>query len=88
MKFIHFEVDTSPGDAVLVKLSGTAANVRLMDAINFSSYRRGGRHRYIGGHFTQSPAVLQPPHAGHWYVVVDLGGFAGNIRAAVSVVPA
>ncbi|WNG20405.1 DUF1883 domain-containing protein [Cystobacter fuscus] len=86
MKFLHFEVDTSAGDAVLVELSGNAANVRLMDFINFNSYRRGGRHRYYGGHFTRSPAVLHPPHAGHWHVTVDLGGYRGHVNATVRVV--
>ncbi|WP_368670566.1 DUF1883 domain-containing protein [Myxococcus sp. AM011] len=85
VKFLHYEVDTSDGDEVVVALSGNAANVRLMDTLNFSSFRRGRRHSYLGGHFTRSPAVLRPPHGGHWHVVVDLGGYRGSVHATVRV---
>jgi len=28
------------------------------------------------------------PQTGHWHVVVDLGGFAGSLRASVEVMAA
>jgi hypothetical protein len=56
-----------------------------MDSINFSSYRRGQRFRYHGGHAKRSPVLLTAPHAGHWHVVVDLGGHGGRVNASVSV---
>jgi len=88
MNFLHSEVNTGPGDVVEVSLQGNAANVMLMDAINFQNYRDGRQFTYHGGHFTRSPAVVRPPHPGQWFVVVDLGGAAGRVSASVRVVRA
>lgn len=78
----------SAGAVVRVTLEGNAANVRLMDGSNYHSYQRGEKHQYFGGHYDRSPVVLQVPNRGHWYVVVDYGGFAGHGRAAVQVLSA
>jgi len=85
MKFLNYEIWTQPGDVVEVSLSGSAANVLLMDDINFQSYRSGRQFTYHGGYFTRSPAIVTPPAAGRWHVVVDLGGGAGHVTAAVRV---
>jgi hypothetical protein len=85
MNFLHYDVQTQSGDAVEVMLSGNAANVLLMDELNFQNYRSGRRFTYFGGYFNQSRAILKPPSAGHWHVVVDLGGGAGHVNAAVRV---
>ena len=85
MNFLHSEVTVGDGDAVLVQLSGTEANVLVMSDSDFHSYRAGGRYDYFGGHFKQSPAVIRPP-AGRWNVVVDLGGFGGEVEASVRVI--
>jgi hypothetical protein len=74
------------GEVVEVQLAN-AANVRLMDSSNYSSYKRGGQHRYIGGYVKQSPYTMTVPNSGHWYVAVDLGGHAGTIRSSVRVIP-
>jgi len=42
-------------------------------------------YRYDGGYATKSPMRLAVPRAGHWHVVVDLGGGAGHVRAFVSL---
>ena len=86
MNFLKTEVNTGPGDVVEVTLQGHAANVMLMDSSNFQHYQAGRQFTYHGGHFTRSPAILRPPHPGHWYVVVDLGGGAGRVSASVRVV--
>lgn len=86
MKFIHSEVTTEAGDAILVTLNGNEANVMVMDDSNFRSYRSGGRFTYFGGHYKRSPAIVRPPLSGHWNVVVDLGGLSGKVQAAVRVV--
>lgn len=75
------------GAVVRVTLHGDAANVRLLDSTAYSAYRRGGRHRYYGGHYRRSPIELSIPSGGHWYVVVDHGGLRGNTRAEVNVLP-
>jgi len=76
MNFLHKDLGILSGGEVVEVTLDKAANVRLMDSSNFGSYRRGGRHHYIGGHITQS---------GHWHVAVDLGGYAGSIRAGIRV---
>jgi len=86
MKFLHYEVTTETGDAILVSLSGTEANVMVMDDSNFRSYRSRSSFKYFGGHYKKSPAVVRPPNSGHWNVVVDLGGYAGKIEASVQVI--
>jgi hypothetical protein len=88
VNFLHYEVTTQTGDAIMVSLSGNAANVLVMDDNDFRSYRsgRGGRIRYFGGYYNQSPAVVRPPSAGHWNVVIDLGGRAGKVEASVRVI--
>ena len=52
-----------------------AANVRIMDSSNYSSFKNGRRHRFIGGHVKHSPFRVTLPNSTHWYVVVDLGGY-------------
>ena len=74
------------GEVVEVQLT-SAANVRLMDSSNYSSCKRGGRHRYIGGYVKQSPYKMTVPNSGHWYVAIDLGGYAGSFRSSVRVLP-
>ena len=85
MNFLHYPLQLTQGDAVEVRLD-KQANVRLLDDTNFSRYQRSEQHTYYGGLATKSPVHLKPPHAGHWHVVVDLGGYAGTVQAAVQVV--
>lgn len=85
MNFLHYEMQLSSGDVVEVKLD-KQANVRLLDDSNFSNYQRGERHSYFGGLAKKSPVHLRPPHAGHWHVVIDLGGYSGTINASVRTI--
>lgn len=88
MNFNYWDLKQQPAGAVVqVNLQGSAANVRLVDSSNFSAYKAGRRHTYYGGHATSSPVRLQVPRSGHWYVVIDYGGFAGSGRASVQVLP-
>lgn len=84
MDFLHTEFDGGPNEVAVVTLDGQA-NVMLLDDCNFHAYRRGAAFRYAGGLAKQSPIRLAPPHGGHWHIVVDLGGYAGSIRASVQV---
>ena len=87
MNYTHYDLGQQPAGAVArVTLDGTEANVMLLDSHNLGQYRRGGRFRYFGGHVRRSPVVLEVPNAGHWHVVVDLGGFGGSVRSSVEVV--
>ena len=85
MRFLKYPVTTETGDAILVTLSGNAAKVMVMSDTDLRSYQSQGRFNYFGGYFKQSPAIIRPP-AGHWNVVIDLGGRAGRVSASVRVV--
>ena len=74
------------GRIVEVQLSA-AANVRLMDSTNYSSYKSGRRHRYYGGYVTKSPYRVTVPSSGHWYLTIDLGGYAGKVKHSARVLP-
>jgi hypothetical protein len=82
MNFLHYDLELEPGEVVEVTLD-KPANVRLMDEVNFSNYRRGAQHRYHGGLAQRSPVRIGPPRPGHWHLVIDLGGYAGSVRASV-----
>lgn len=88
-QFIHSDLgNRSRGDVVEVTLSGSAANVMLMDTSNFNSYKNGRRFRYAGGLARQSPVRLQVPSSGRWHAVVDMRGLRGNVRASFRVINA
>ena len=85
MQFLHKELGyLSGGETVEVTLD-TAANVKLMDSSDFSSYRSGRRHSYYGGYVRESPSYLRVPNSGHWHVTIDLAGRSGSIRSGVRV---
>ena len=87
MQFIHNDLGSRKrGEVVEITLS-KGANVRLMDNSNFSSYKNGRRHRYIGGLAKKSPIRLQIPNSGHWHVAVDMQGLRGRTRASVRMIP-
>lgn len=75
------------GEIVEVTLSGNAANVRLLDSLNYQNYRSGRRHHYYGGLAQRSPVRLTIPRSGHWYVAIDLGGLAGRVQSGVRMLP-
>ncbi len=87
MNFLQFDLgQRQRGEIVEVTLS-SGANVRLMTSSEFSNYKGGRRHQYIGGLAKRSPVRLQIPSAGRWYVAVDMQGLQGSTRASVNVVP-
>lgn len=87
MDFLHFDLgQLNRGDVVEVTLRGNAANVRLLDSSNFSSYRHGSQHRYYGGLAQRSPVCIEVPLSGRWYVAVDMQGLGGSTNAAARVI--
>ena len=85
MKFSYYDLgNLNKGQVVEVQLSA-AANVRLMDSSNYSNYKNGRRHRYYGGYVKRSPYKITVPNSTHWYVTIDLGGYAGTVRHSVRV---
>ena len=87
MDFVHYDLGQLQGGATVEVTLGTAANVRLLDSINFSSYRSGGRYQFYGGYVTSSPYAVRVPAPDHWHLVIDLGGYPGQIRSSVRVLP-
>jgi hypothetical protein len=87
MNFVKYEFGAGPDDVIEVSLSGQA-NVRLLDSANFQSYRGGRWHRYAGGLAKVFPLRLRPPHRGHWFLVIDLGGYGGSIRHSARLISA
>lgn len=88
MKFSYYDLkQRSGGEIVEVTLSGNAANVFLVDSSNFQSYKSGKRFQYFGGQATRSPVRLSIPRAGRWYLVIDLGGYVGNVRHSMRILP-
>jgi len=85
MRFVHYDFELGSNDVVKVSLD-KQATVRLLDAANFQRFCRGHQHHYYGRLATSSPVLLRPPHAGHWHVVVDLGGYNGTVRTSARVV--
>jgi hypothetical protein len=86
MQFVHHDLGyVSQGTVVEVNLSA-AANVRLMDAANFSSYRSGRRHQFFGGLSRQTPVHLTVPHTGTWFVAVDMEGLRGSVRSSARII--
>ena len=85
MEFLHREFDLEPEDVVEISLN-SPANVMLLDPLNFSNYEQGTSYRYHGGHAEKTPVRLSPPRDGRWHLVVNLGGYAGIVRAGVRVI--
>lgn len=87
MNYLHYEFDLKQDEAVQITLD-KSANVKLLDASNYQRYQAGQPYHYFGGFAESTLVTLRPPHAGHWHVVVDLGGYAGTVRASGSVLSA
>jgi hypothetical protein len=87
MNFIHSREYLNAGDTVRLDCD-TQCNFMLTTDSNFSSYRRGGRAQYYGGHFASFPAFITAPHSDNWNITIDLGGGRASIRYDLSVVRA
>lgn len=87
MNFLQYDLgNRKRGEIVEVTLT-SGANVRLMTSSEFSNYKSGRRHRFIGGLAKRSPVNLQITSSGRWYVVVDMQGLRGSTNASVRVLP-
>lgn len=85
MQFIHNDLgQRKAGEIVEVTLT-SGANVRLMNSSDFSNYKNGRQHRYIGGLARKSPLRLQIPNSGHWHVAIDMQGLRGSTNASVRI---
>jgi hypothetical protein len=88
MRYGYNYLGTQPeGSGVVVRWRGSAANVLLLDPVNFSKYREGRMPVVYsgGGHYRRSPARLSIPQEGRWYVVADLGGYSAHPEPTVEL---
>ena len=85
MQFIKHDLGQLAGGETAEVTISNAANVRLLDSDNLRKYRYGRIPTYVGGHYKDSPVQFEIPAAGHWYVVVDLGGNAGEVASSARV---
>jgi hypothetical protein len=80
MKYLYYDLGEQQRDScVVVHLRGSAANVILLDPLNFDRYRFHLPFRYTGGLSARTPARLQIPRDGHWYLVIDCGGYSHRV---------
>lgn len=87
LSFLQYDLGSRKrGEFVEVTLT-KGANVRLMTSSEFSNYKSGRSHRFIGGLAKRSPVRLQIPNSDRWYVVVDMQGLQGSTNASVRVLP-
>jgi hypothetical protein len=75
------------GAVVEFHLSGSAANVWLMDSSTYSRYKGGSQVRAQGGHTQRTPVRMATDRAAHWYAVADLGGYPGRVGLTTRVLP-
>lgn len=87
MQHLYYDLGQLKRGATAVVTLDKQANVQLMTSSAYQSYKAGRQYRYHGGLAKQSPVRIGIPNNGHWYVVVDLGGYAGSVRAGVQVEP-
>ena len=89
MEFIYSDLgNLDKGRIVEIVLKGNAANVQLLDSINFNNYKNGRRYQYFGGLVKQSSFYLAVPYFGHWYMTIDMRGLRGTVNASTRVLPA
>lgn len=85
MNYLYWDLGNIGPENVIEVTLDKQANVILLNTINYSNYKHGRKYTYYGGLAKVSPIRLSPKNFDHWYVVVDLGGYSGKVRASVNV---
>jgi hypothetical protein len=85
VNFKYQRLHLNHAQSVVVTLNHRA-NVILVDDHNFGRYKSGQEFRHFGGHATHSPYSIPAPSTGYWTVVIDLGGFSGQVEFSINVV--
>lgn len=62
-------VDSTGQLSVEVHLK-SAADVFLVDRINFARYNSGQSFKYYGGHYKRTPVHISVTGSGRWYLIV------------------
>ena len=85
MNFVKYDLGQLSGGELATVEVRERANVLLMDQPNFMRYQRHQQFNHHGGQALRSPVQLRVPTAGHWYVVLDLGGGTGTIHSNMTL---
>jgi hypothetical protein len=88
MRYAYHDLGQQPeGTEAIVRWRGSAAEVLLLDPVNFSKYRERKRPVFYsgGGSYRRPPAHLSIPEDGRWYVVADLRGYSAGAKATIEV---
>jgi hypothetical protein len=86
MKFIHYELNYVKKSTWVEVVLSAQANVGLIDQENYHLYKNGEKFTMHGGWATTSPVRLQVPYDGVWQIIVDLGGYKGNVKATCKII--
>lgn len=80
MKYLYHDLGSQQeGSWVVAHLRGSAGNVLVLDSENFRRYRCCRPFLYVGGLSRRTPTLRQIPRDGHWYLVVDCGGYTHRV---------
>lgn len=86
VEYTYSDLGNLPASAMVrVTIQGDGPNVRIFDSSNFRSFTAGGQAKFYGGHAKRSPVTIPVPYAGHWYLVIDFGGYAGRANFSYEV---
>lgn len=85
MKYLYYEFNAGNNNVIQVTLNGWA-NVLLLDDLNFQNYKSGRRYSYYGGKAEVSPFNIRPPRYSHWNLIIDRGGYPGEVAASINIV--
>ena len=85
MNFVKYDLGQLGGGELATVEVRERANVLLMDQNNFMRYQRQQQFSHYGGQALRSSVKLRVPAAGHWYVVLDLGGASGTIHSNITL---
>lgn len=86
MQYIHRDLgQRRRGDIVQFNLTGSQANIGLLDSSNCSAFRNGRSFKGVVRLATGSPVRLGIPSSGHWYGVIFIPpGYTGRVRGSIS----
>ena len=90
MGFLKFDLGKQKtGRVVKITLSGSIANVLLLNNSNMYNYEHGHEYTSIGGLVNKALVEMKIPGNDHWFIVVDkkgLTGAEGKTDASVNLV--
>jgi hypothetical protein len=87
MQYIYRDLgQRRQGDVVQFNLSGSRANIGLVDPSNYDAFRNGRNFRGVLRLATASPVRLAIPNAGHWYGIIYIPpGYTGRVNGSIGL---